>query len=98
MASDTIRIEIPAVGGLMSPSNLTLGIPSQKRSWLMAPSVSVIKQLSDLTDFIKAYECRVYICVTGPYERCIEIIVPVRMASLRTCNLPWRAPTRPSAA
>jgi len=64
----------------------------------MAPSVSVTQQLSDLTEFIKAYKCRVYSCVTSPHERCIESIVPVRLASLRACTLPWRAPTRPSAA
>ena len=48
----------------------------------MAPSVCATQQLSDLTEFIKAYKCRVYNCVFGPHERCIESTVPVRLASL----------------
>ena len=86
------------MGGQISPSNLTLGSPRQKRSSLMAPSVNVTQQLSELTELIKAYKCRVYSCVTGPHERCIESTVPVKLASLRACILPWRAPTRPSTA
>ncbi len=64
----------------------------------MAPSVSVTQQLSDLTEFIKAYKCRVYNYVTGPRERCIENTVSARLASLRAYILPWHAPTRHSAA
>jgi len=49
----------------------------------MAPSVSVSQKLSDLAEFIKAYKCMVYSCVTGPHKRCIESTVLERMASLR---------------
>jgi hypothetical protein len=62
----------------------------------MAPFVSLTQQLSVLTELINAYKCRVYSCVMGPHDRCIDSTVPVRMASLRTCTLPCRAPTNPS--
>ena len=53
----------------------------------MAPSVNVTQQLSELTELIRAYKCRVYSYVTSPHERCIESTVPVRLASLRANSI-----------
>ena len=64
LAPDAIRMEIPSVVGQMSPSNLTLGNPCEKRSSFMASSGSVTQQSSELAEFINAYKCRVYNYVT----------------------------------
>jgi hypothetical protein len=82
LASDAIRIETPAVGGHMDPSNSSRGSPCQKDNSFVS-FVSTTQQLSDTTELIKAYRCLVYNWVTGPHDKCMEITVPVNLARLR---------------
>ena len=75
----------------MEPSHSSRGNPCQKDSSLVASSVNTTQQLSDTTELIKVYRCLVYKWVTGPHDKCMEITVPINLARLRACTLPFLA-------
>ena len=52
LASDAMQIDTPPVGGQIGPANLSLGSPFQKRSALIAPSLSNTHQFSVNAEFI----------------------------------------------
>ncbi len=75
----------------MEPSNSRRDSPCKKDTSFVASSVRTTQQLSDTTELIKAYRCLVYNWITGPHDKCMEITVPVNLARLRACTLPFLA-------